>query len=84
MQARERMAGAEDMPEEAVAVEIAGEEANAAATERRPLVPVGARDGVELRPQPAVIGGDIGARVGAAEEAEEAFVVWQILERRRS
>ena len=70
---------AEDMPEQAVVVEIVGEEADAAPPERGALVPVGARGGVELCPQPAVVSGDIGAHIGAAEEAEEALVVRQVL-----
>ncbi len=81
MQARERMAGAEDMAEHAVAVEIAGEEADAAAPERRSLLPIGARRRIELGPQPPVVDGDVGARVGAAEEAEEGLVVGQVLRR---
>ena len=79
MQARKRVAGAEDMPEQAVTIEIAGEKADAAAAERRPLVPVGARGRIELCAQPPVIGGDVGARVGAAEEAEEGLIVRQVL-----
>ena len=75
------MAGAEEVAEQAVAVEIAGEQADAPAAERRPLVPVGARVGIELGAQPLVIGGDVGARVGAAEEAEEGLVVGQVLQR---
>ena len=81
MQARERVAGAEDMPEQAVMIEIAGEEADATAAERRPLVPVSARGRIELCAQPTIVGGDVGARIGAAEEAEEAVVVRQILSR---
>ena len=81
MQARERVTGAEDVAEQAVMVEIVGEDADAAAAERRPLVPIGAARGIELWPQPAVVGGDVGARVGAAEEAEEGLVVGQVLSR---
>ena len=62
-------------------IEIAGEHADAAAAKRRPLVPIGARGRIELRPQPPVVGGDVGARVGAAEEAEEGLVVRQVLSR---
>jgi len=40
----------------------------------------GARGGIEFHPQAPVIGGDIGARVGSAEETEEAVVVRQVLE----
>ena len=81
MQARERMAGAEDVAEQAMMIEIVGEDTDAAAAERGPLVPVGAGCGIEPWPQPPVIGGDVGARVGAAEEAEEGVVVRQILKR---
>ena len=81
MQARERVAGADDMPEQAVMIEIVSEDADATATERRSLVPVGARGRVELCAQPTIVGGDVGARVGTAEEAEEAVVVRQILSR---
>ena len=45
MQAK-RVARAEEMPEQAVAIEVAGEGANAPATERMALVPIGARDGL--------------------------------------
>src|SRR5262249_47544334 len=81
MQPHERMAGAEDMPEEAVAVEIAGEQGDAPPAERRSLVPIGARRGVELAAQPLVISLDVGARVSAAEEAKEGLVVGQVLKR---
>ncbi len=81
MQARERMACAKKAPEHAMAIEIAGEKADAAVAERRPLIPIGARGGVELYAQPTVIGGDVGPRVCAAEEAEEALVVGQVLSR---
>ena len=62
-------------------VEIPGEEADAASTERRSLVPVSARGRVELCPQATIVGGDVGARIGAAKEAEEAVVVRQVLSR---
>src|SRR3984885_5403691 len=67
------------MPEQSVMVEIPGEEADAASTERRSLVPVSARGRVELCAQATIVGGDVGARIGAAEEAEEAVVVRQVL-----
>ena len=79
MQASQRMACPKKAPEHAVAIEIASEKPDAAVSQRSPLVPVGARGGVELCAQPTVVGGDIGARVGAAEEAEEALVVRQVL-----
>ena len=81
MQARERMARAKETPEHAVAIEIAGEKADAAMAERGALVPIRAGGRIELGPQTAVVSGDIGARVGAAEEAEEALVVGQVLSR---
>ena len=81
MQARQRVPGAEEAPKQAVAVEIAGEKVDAPAAERRSLVPVGARGRVERAAQPLVIDRDVGARVGAAEEAEEGLIVGQVLER---
>src|SRR3984885_8847291 len=69
------------MPEQSVMVEIAGEEADAALTERGSLVPVSARGKVELCPQATIVGGDVGARIGAAKEAEEAVIVGQVLSR---
>ena len=81
MQARQRVACAKKAPEHAMAVEIASEKADATVAERRPLVPVGARGRIELGAQAAVVSRDIGARVGAAEEAEEALVVRQVLSR---
>ena len=75
------MAGAEDMAEQAMMIEIVGEDADAAPAERGAPVPIGARSGIELDAQPPVIDGDVGARVGAAEEAEEGLVVGQVLQR---
>ena len=81
VQARERVTCPEEAPEQAVAVEVAREQGDAPAAERRSLVPVGARGRVEPAAQPLVIGRHVGARVGAAEEAEEGLVVGQVLER---
>ena len=73
MQARERMAGPEDMPEQAVTVKIAGEEIDAAPPEAPSVGPSRpARLGLAWRAADGR-GGDIGARVGAAEKAEEAL-----------
>jgi hypothetical protein len=62
-------------------IEIVSEDANATATERCSLIPVGARGRVELCAQATIVGGDIGTRVGAAEKAKEAVVVRQVLRR---
>ena len=84
VQPGERMARPEEMAEQAVAVEVAGEHADAPPSERAALVPVGAGGRVELQPQGPVVDADIGARVGKAEEAEERVVIGQVFERRRS
>ncbi len=75
------MARAEEMAEQAVAVEVAGEDADAPAAERPALVPIGARRRVEPGAQALVVDADVGASVGAAEEAEECLVVGQVLQR---
>src|ERR1700722_4146962 len=69
------------MPEQSVMVEIPGEEADAASTERRSLVPVSGRGRAEFCRRGTIVGGDVGARIGAAKEAEEAVVVRQVLGR---
>ncbi len=84
VQPGERVARAEEMAKQAVAIEVAGEDADAPPSERAPLVPVGAGRGIELRAQDAVVHADVGAGVGAAEEAEERVVVGQVLPARRS
>ncbi len=81
MQAGERVARPEEMPEQAVAVEIAGEYADAAAAEHTTPVPVGARGGVEAGAQPLVVDVQVCAGVGTAEEAEERMIVRQMPER---
>ena len=75
------MAGAEEAAKQAVAVEIAGEQVDAPAAEPRPLVPIGARGRVERAAQPLVINCNVGARIGATEEAEEGLVVGQVQKR---
>ena len=62
-------------------IEIVGEHADAAATERCSFVPIRARRRIEFRAQATIVGGDVGARIGAAEEAKEAVVVRQVLSR---
>ena len=81
MQARQRMAGADNMPKQAVVVEIVSEDADAAATERGSLVPISARGRVELRAQATIVSGDVGARIRAAEKAKETVVIRQVLSR---
>ena len=81
MQAGERVARAEEMAEQAVAIEVAGEDADAPPAERPALVPIGARRRVELCAQPLIVDADVGAGVGATEEAEEGVVVGQVLQR---
>ena len=81
MQTGERMARSEEMAEQAMAIEIAGEDADAPPSERAALVPVGASHRVELAAQDPVVHGDVGVGVGAAEETKERIVVGQVLQR---
>ena len=81
MQARERVSRAQEAPEQAVSVEIAGEELDAAAQADRARVPIGAGDGIEALAKNGVVGLHVGARIGAAEEPQERFVVGQMPQR---
>ena len=81
MQARQGVACAEEMSEDAVAVDVAREDADAPAAERPALVPIGARRRIELGAQSALVDADVGPGVRAAEEAKEGFVVGQMLQR---
>ncbi len=72
------MGGADEIAEQAVAVETTREERDAAAETRRAPVPVAARRGVEPRPQETPVLLKVFTPVGFPEEAEEAIVVRQV------
>ena len=73
VQTDERMARSEEIPRQAMAIEIACEDADAATAERATLVPIGARRGIEFGAQAPIVDVEIRAGVGAAEEAEESW-----------
>ncbi len=77
----ERVTCSKEMPEQAVPIEIAGEDADTSTTERAALVPIGTRGGVELCAQALIIDAKVRARVGASEETEESLIVGEILQR---
>ena len=80
VQPRQRVAGGDEMAEQTEAVDVAGEEVDAAAVRKRAAVPIGAARRVEATAQLRIVGGDVGARIGVAEEAAERFVIRQMLE----
>ena len=80
VQAGEQVSGADEAAEQAEAVEAAGKARDATAPEQVGPLPVGEGGVVEMAAQVPVVGVDIGARVGGAEEAQERRVVGQVSE----
>ncbi len=72
---RHRVAGADEAPEQAVAVEASRESLDAPSPVEAAPVPIGARRFVEAGAQLRLIDGEILAPVGAAEEVEEGGVI---------
>ena len=71
------------MPEEAMMVDVAGEERDAPPAEEVPAFPVRPARLIEVRLQESLIGGDIGPVVGLAEEAEEICVTRKMARSRK-
>ena len=71
VQPRQDVTGGDAMAEQAEAVDVAGEEVDAAAGRKRASVPIGAARRVEPPAQLQIVGGDVGARIGVGEEASE-------------
>ena len=81
MQSRQGVARAKAMSQDAMAIDVAREDADAAAAERPALVPISARRRIQLGAQPLLVEADVGPRVRPAEEAKEGLVVGEILQR---
>src|ERR1700722_19973614 len=71
------MAGADESPEQAIAIEVAREKFDASPSGDPARVPIGASRRIEARAQKPVIGLDILPRVGFSEEAPEGVIVRQ-------
>jgi hypothetical protein len=74
------MRRADEVAEQAVAVEVAREDRDAPTSEEAAAsLPVAPRVVVDLVAQEAAVGGDVGLLVGGAEEAEEGVPARQVL-----
>ena len=80
--AGEEMSGADEAAEQAVAVEIAGEDLDPASAGEVASLPIGAADCVEPRRDQAVIGRYVVLRLRLPEEAAEDRVVVDLRQRR--
>ena len=74
------MAGADEIAEQAIAVEVAREGLDAATPKGAAAVPIGGAGRVEMRQGRSGGSGDIAAAGGVAEERQEACMVGQVLQ----
>ena len=81
MEARKQMPGADEAAEQAMAIEVRPEVADAPAPEAIARVPVLARGIIEVGPQERAIGVDVVAPIGFGKKATEGAVVRQVGER---
>ena len=82
MQAGEQMACGDEAAEQAGAINVAAEDADASAAGHAAAVPVVARGGVELRREEEIEGLDVGRRALGCQEADDILVARQVAEGR--